>query len=109
MYDWVLPLAWFTLLVALLFLGHGWTAEADGGEPRPDRCRPCGPPYHLHTDGTCHVHCRNGMSLHHATHGQDCTVVNPTPRPRRPRPTATPTPAPRPVFVPPVVTNGVPC
>ena len=31
--------------------------------------------HHLHTDGTCHRHCRNGSSVHNSTHGSNCGAV----------------------------------
>ncbi len=31
--------------------------------------------HHLHTDGTCHRHCRNGNSVHNSTHGSNCGAV----------------------------------
>ena len=75
------------LLTALL-----WTLNAD-----PATANSCGGGYHFHEPDTCHKHCKNGMSSHSSTHGENCSVSNPTPRPtRRPRRSATATPTPRP-------------
>ena len=75
------------LLTALL-----WTLNAD-----PATANSCGGGYHFHEPDTCHKHCKNGMSSHSSTHGDNCSVSNPTPRPtRRPRRSATSTPTPRP-------------
>ena len=45
----------------------------------------CSGGFHFHEPNTCHKHCHNGMSTHNTTHGDDCTVSNPTPSPRRER------------------------
>ena len=65
--DWIIPLAWFALIVVALALGLGMT---------PSQLA-CHAPFHLHDDGLCHRHCHNGMSLHNSTHGQDCSVPDP--------------------------------
>lgn len=74
------------LLTALL-----WALNADS-----TTANNCGGGYHFHEPDTCHKHCKNGMSPHNRTHGDNCIVPDPTPRPtRRPRPAATSTPIPR--------------
>ncbi len=83
------------LLTALI-----WSLGADSATANS-----CGGGYHFHEPDTCHKHCHNGMSGHNSSHGDDCSVSNPTPRPTRrtrspaPTPTPQPTPLPCPVAV----------
>lgn len=67
----------------------------------------CAGGYHFHKPSTCHKHCKNGMSPHNSTHGDNCTVKKPTPRPTPRRAKPTPTPTPRPIPLPcPVSVQG---
>lgn len=81
--------------VAALFLLTAliWSLGADSATANN-----CGGGYHFHEPDTCHKHCQNGMSVHNSSHGDNCTVSNPTPKPRRasPSPTSTPQPTPLP-------------
>ncbi len=75
----------------LLLTALVWTLNAE-----PTTANDCGGGYHFHEPDTCHKHCKNGMSSHNSTHGDNCRTSNPTPRPtRRPRRAATATPIPR--------------
>ena len=79
-----------------------WSLGADSATANS-----CGGGYHFHEPDTCHKHCHNGMSGHNSTHGDNCSVSNPTPRPARKRSSPTPTPTPRPTPLPcPAVVQG---
>lgn len=85
------------LLTALI-----WSLGADSATANS-----CGGGYHFHEPDTCHKHCHNGMSGHNSTHGDNCSVSNPTPRPVKRRSSPTPTPTPRPTPLPcPAVVQG---
>ncbi len=83
--------------VAALFLLTAliWSLGADSATANS-----CGGGYHFHEPNTCHKHCHNGMSGHSSTHGDNCSVSNPTPKPTKRRRSPTPTPTPRPTPLP---------
>ena len=90
----------FLLLASLLWVFNTRSVTAHS----------CGGGYHhntLSSSHKCHKHCKNGMRPHNTSHGDNCSVSNPTPRPtsrptRRPtsRPASTPTPRPLPTATP---------
>ena len=90
--------------VAALFVlaALAWSLSADSATANS-----CSGGYHFHEPDTCHKHCQNGMSAHNRSHGDNCSVSNPTPRPRRQRPSPTATPTPQPTPLPcPVAVQG---
>ncbi|MCY4520523.1 MAG: fibronectin type III domain-containing protein [Caldilineaceae bacterium] len=90
--------------VAALFLLTAliWSLGADSATANS-----CSGGYHFHEPDTCHKHCKNGMSAHNSTHGDNCAVSNPTPKPTRRRSSPPPTPTPRPTPLPcPVAVQG---
>ena len=85
------------LLAAILLAALVWGVTARSTSAHGDSGERCSGSYHHHSKNPhkCHKHCKNGMSKHNRTHGENCARRNPTPKPK-PTPTRKPTPTPRP-------------